>query len=105
MNSIPITRLSGPAVVGGYIVSLDGRAAPLTLGSVFWYRQYRRDAKRGNAWLPTGRPRKAVFVRMISRDFHDDKWEVTDWGSHKRGFFGGLLIGSKSLHHIEFISP
>ena len=97
----PIQRLSGTAVVGGYIVDLIGRAAAPAVGTIIWYRQYRVDPKCGGGWVPTGRPRKAVFVRFHERDIRDDKWEVSDWRCFQRGLRGCTYIGSKSLYRIE----
>ena len=99
-NELPIERLSGEATVFGYTVDLTGRAVAPAPGTVLWYRQYRKDPKQGDRWLPTGRPRKAVFVRFQERDTRDDKWEVSDWRCFRRGLRGCTIIGSKSLYRL-----
>jgi hypothetical protein len=82
-------------------VDLSDRHAAPAPGTVLWYRQYRFDPKNPGRWGPTGRPRKAVFVRFHERDARDDKWEVSDWRCFKRGLRGCTYIGSKSLQRIE----
>jgi hypothetical protein len=93
--------LIGSVFDGRHMIDLTGRWEAPAPGVVLWYRAYSPGLTPGERWRPTGRPRKAVFVRLVERGYRDDQWEVTPWRSYLRGWRGGLIIGSKSLYRIE----